>query len=113
MIGTGLARIVIWASLALAFLFHAEFARNLFVSVSFVSLLSVLALLLTDWSQVVASFAALVGGDTHHDAEETRKALGFDMGQVEKELMLLSNTKPGEGADALRRTIVRRLRGRS
>lgn len=112
MIGTGLARVALWASLCVAYLLHVAFVRNLYASVSFVALLSVVALLLTDWSQVAASYAALVGGDTHHDAEETRKAIGFDMDQVQRELSMLAAAKPGEAADALQRTILKRLGGK-
>lgn len=111
MIGTGLARVFAWAALCGLYFLGASFAVNLFASVKFVCVLSVLALLLTDWSQVVASFAALVGGDTHHDAERTREVIETDFAEIERQISLLAHCKPGPDADALVLSIRKRLRG--
>lgn len=75
MILTGLGRVVIWGSIALAYAFHAPLIVGWFRSVAFVSLLSILALLLTDWGQVAASFAQFTAAHAHHDAEEARKEI--------------------------------------
>lgn len=73
MIGSGLLRVAIWSVLLLFYLAHVAFARTLFASVAFVSVLSVLALILTDWGQVAASLAQLTAGDAHRDAEHVRR----------------------------------------
>lgn len=109
MIGTGLARVLAWAALCGLYFAGAHFAVALFASVKFVCVLSVLALLLTDWSQVVASFAALVGGDTHHDAEATRRVVTADQHEVEHLVAALAHMKPGPDSDELVQSIRRRL----
>ena len=101
MIASGLARVAVWGILIVAYLLHVDAVRSLYASVSFVALLSVLALLLTDWGQVAASLAQLTAGDAHHDAEATRRDLSLDVGEIEGDLYRLAKLQPGPEADRL------------
>lgn len=109
MIGSGLLRVAIWALLILLYLLHVKFARNLYASVSFVALLSVLALLLTDWGQVAASLAQLAAGDVHHDVNANRDALALDVEQLNADVARLAELQPGPEGDALATEIRERL----
>lgn len=72
MIVTGLARVVVWTTLLLLNFVGVPFVVKLFGSIAFVTDLSVVALMLTDWGQVAASLAQLTAGDAHHDIEANR-----------------------------------------
>jgi hypothetical protein len=109
MIGTGFTRVVVWTILLTLYLIHVTFARSLFASVSFVAVLSVLALMLTDWGQVAASLAQLSASDAHHDAEAGRRELGIDFSQVENDIALLAKLQPGPESDELVLSIRKRL----
>lgn len=111
MIGTGLARVAVWSLLLILYLAGVAFAINLFASVAFVAVLSVLALMLTDWGQVAASLAQLTAGDAHHDAEATRREVSIDFSQLEADVARLARLQPGPESDELVLSIRRRLRG--
>ena len=111
MIGTGLARVMLWTTLLTLNLVGVAFVVALFGSVSFVSDLSVLALMLTDWGQVAASLAQLTAGDAHHDAEATRRDLAFDVHEIEGDLYRLAKLTPGPEADELAAEIRAQLAG--
>ena len=101
MIGSGLFRVMVWTLLLVAYLAHITFARSLFASVSFVAVLSVLALMLTDWGQVAASLAQLSASDAHHDSEVARAAVTLDFHQIQDEIARLADMQPGPEATAL------------
>jgi hypothetical protein len=108
MVATGLVRVLVWFMLILLYAVGVPFARHLYASVAFVSLLSVGALLLTDWSQVAASLAQLTAGDSHHDVEVVREALNFDIAAVDRDLDRLAELV-GQPAHELADDIRRRL----
>jgi hypothetical protein len=108
MVATGLLRVLIWFLLILLYAVGVPFARHLYTSVAFVSLLSVGALLLTDWSQVAASLAQLTAGDSHHDVEFVRDALNVDFAQMDRDLDRLAELA-GRPAHELADDIRRRL----
>lgn len=109
MIATGLLRVVVWAALIVLYVIGIKSVRHLYAEVSFVTILSVLALLLTDWGQVAASLAQLTAGDAHHDAEATRTALEIDVPAIEADIARLADLQPGDEAHALAEAIRRRL----
>lgn len=74
MIATGLIRVLVWMSMLALYVSGDRTVRHLYAEVSFVTVLSVLALLLTDWGQVAASLAQLSASHAHEDAEAARKA---------------------------------------
>ncbi len=110
MIGTGLLRVAIWLLLILLYLAHVKFARNLYAEVSFVSLLSVLALLLTDWGQCAASLAQLSAEDAHADADAAHGLALKRTVAVEDDIAALADLEPGPAEQALAGTIRARLR---
>ncbi len=109
MIATGIVRVALWAVIAIAFAAGHPTIVHWFGSVRFVSLLSILALLLTDWGQVASSMAQLTAGDAHHDAEVGRLALAIDFKQLEVDIGQLAELQPGPEATALADAIRRRL----
>lgn len=109
MIGTALLRVAVWLGLMGLYAADVGFARHLFISVSFVALLSVLALALTDWGQAAASMAQLTAGDAHHDAEAARRETAVDFAQLEQDILRLAQLQPGPDADQLASTISARI----
>jgi len=109
MIGSGFTRVVIWTILLVLYLVHVAFARSLFASVAFVAVLSVLALMLTDWGQVAASLAQLSASDAHHDAEAGRREGQIDFAQIEGDIARLAKLQPGPESDELVLSIKKRL----
>ena len=109
MIGTGIFRVFIWTLLVITYLAHVAAVRSLYASVSFVALLSVLALLLTDWGQVAASLAQLSAAHGHHDAEATRREVGVDFDALETDIAHLALLQPGPESDELVTSIRKRL----
>lgn len=59
MAATALLRVVAWSLLILGYIIQVAFVVSWFDSVAFVSVLSALALLLTDWAQFAASSVGL------------------------------------------------------
>lgn len=112
MIGTGFARVVVWTLLLAFYLAHVAFAVNLFASVAFVAVLSVLALMLTDWGQCAASLAQLSAAHGHGDAEAARGEISFDARAIEEDIAKLAKLYPGPESDALVLSIRNRLRGK-
>jgi hypothetical protein len=102
MVVTGLARVLVWATMLALFYAGAPFMVTLFGSVKFVSALSVGALLLTDWGQVAASLAQLTAADVHH-------AVGLDFTQIETDIQRLADLHPGPEARALASQIQQHL----
>jgi len=111
MIGTGLARVLVWMILCGLYLARVPFAVELFKSVAFVALLSVLALALTDWGQVAASLAQLTAGDAHADAEHTRRAVTLDAEALRGDLAQLARMQPGPDAEAVAQRIEAQVLG--
>jgi hypothetical protein len=64
MLWTGILRVALWAALIILYLADVERIVALYDKVSFVAVLSVLALLLTDWSQCAASMAQLTAASS-------------------------------------------------
>lgn len=73
MVGTALVRVFLWSALCVLYFAGAGFVVSLFGSVKFVAILSVVALLLTDWGQMAASLAQLSASHAHEDAEAARR----------------------------------------
>ena len=100
MVRTAQIRVGIWLLMLIAYPFsHA--LQHLYSLTTFVTLLSVGALLLTDWGQYAASSAELAAGDAHHDAEATRSAVAVDYREVESDIARLAALQPGPEAAAL------------
>lgn len=109
MIGTGLFRVGVWTLLLIAYLLGMAFAHALFASVSFVAILSVLALMLTDWGQVAASLAQLTAGDAHGAAIAVHGQVTLDTEALEHDLAQLAELQPGPDAERLADEIRARL----
>lgn len=109
MIYTALARVLVWALITVAFIIGIGVVVGWFGSVKFVSLLSILALLLTDWGQYAASRAQLAAVDAHQDAEHNRRALSVDTAAIESDIARLARLQPCPEADALAESIARKL----
>lgn len=109
MIGTGLVRVCVWAAMLLLYVAGVAGVRHLYAQVAFVTILSVLALLLTDWGQVAASLAQLSAADAHHDSEATRSALAVDVVQLDSDIAQLAALQPGPDAQRLAAEIRARL----
>jgi hypothetical protein len=109
MIVTGLLRVFVWLVITVAFVFGVPFVQHWFGSVKFVSLLSILALVLTDWGQVAASLAQLTAGHAHQDAEHVRREQAVDFVALERDIASLAALEPGPDADALCAEIQARL----
>lgn len=109
MVATGLARVTMWIVLLALYGAGVPAIRSLYASVAFVSLLSVGALLLTDWGQVAASLAQLTAADAHHDAESARKEVQIDFVAIEKDVAKLAEMQPGPEGQKLAGAIRERL----
>jgi hypothetical protein len=112
MIVSGFLRVVVWTVLLLFYLAHVAFARTLFASVAFVAVLSVLALMLTDWGQVAASLAQFSASEAHHDAEAVRKEVSFDAATIEEDIARLAQLQPCKEADELAAQIRAQIAGK-
>ena len=111
MIASGLLRVTIWATMLVLYALNVAGVRHLYAQVSFVTILSVLALLLTDWGQVAASLAQFSAGAAHEDSEHTRYVLTLDMAELDMDLRHLADLQPGVEAHQLARRIGERLKG--
>lgn len=111
MIITGLSRVLIWLALIIMYLLGVRFTKSLFQSVAFVALISLYANAATDWGQVAASLAQLTAGDAHHDAEATRREVGFDVVAIESDLEKLAKLNPGPEAIKLSEEIKLQIMG--
>lgn len=72
MIRTAQARVAVWALMLAAYAAPFPAVKHLYGLTAFVTILSLLALLLTDWGQMAASKAQLAAANAHHDAEVAR-----------------------------------------
>lgn len=100
MVRTAQIRCAVWLAMLLAYPFsHA--LQHLYALTTFVTLLSVGALLLTDWGQYAASSAELAAGDAHHDAEAARQTVAIDSRALEEDIARLAELQPGPEAAAL------------
>lgn len=106
---TALARVGLWAVMMVAGVLPA--VRHSYEAVFFVTELSLLALLLTDWGQYAASSAELAAGDAHHDSEVTRRAVETDFSQIDSDIARLADLQPGPEAKRLASEIRQRLAG--
>jgi hypothetical protein len=113
MIATGLGRVAIWLSLIFLYSIGVAFAINLFKSVAFVALISMISLALTDWGQVAASLAQLTAGDAHHDIEATRLEASIDTASIERDLARLAQLEPGPEGERLAAEIRAQIAGTS
>ena len=110
MVRTAQIRVGIWLLMLIAYPFsHA--LQHLYSLTTFITLLSVGALLLTDWGQYAASSAELAAGDAHHDAEATRATLETDTAQLDGDIARLAALQPGPDAQKLATEIRQRITG--
>jgi hypothetical protein len=100
MTASALIRVVAWTLLILGYVLRVGFVVRWFDSVAFVSVLSALALLLTDWAQASAS---AVGLSMVERAEMQRKDIAADIDQL---LTMAEQEEAATGA----REIAERLR---
>ena len=107
---SGLFRVLCWTVIMLAFIAGVGFVVGWFASVKFVALLSILALILTDFGQVCASLAQLAAAHGHADSEATRKEVSIDYTQIERDIARLAQLTPGPECDELVLSIRKRLR---
>jgi hypothetical protein len=108
MVRTAQVRVAIWATLMIAGPFSHTLSRT-YSATTFVTYLSLGALLLTDWGQYAASSAELAAGDAHHDAEAARVAIGVDFHQLDGDIARLAALQPGPDAQKLAADIRGRL----
>ena len=106
MIVTALIRVFVWLTLTILYVCGVAFAVKLFKSVAFVALISMFALILTDWGQFAASMAQLTAGDAE---EAVRRDLGVDFDELEADLEKLAGLPPGSEALALAAEIRQKL----
>lgn len=99
MIRTAQVRVSVWAIMMMAY--SLPFSRHVYNAVGFVTELSLLALLLTDWGQMAASKSELAALDAHHDAEAGRVATRVDFRQLDLDVSRLAELQPGPDAEAL------------
>ncbi|MHB1950245.1 MAG: hypothetical protein ACYCQK_02070 [Acidiferrobacteraceae bacterium] len=111
MFTTAIARMTVWSSLIVLSLIGVTFFVHLFQQVFWVALLSLYANWATDLSTAAGSWAALVGGDAHHDAEAARVAVSFDFTAIEHDIARLAELQPGPQAKALADQIRAQLAG--
>lgn len=110
MVRTAQFRCAVWLLMLVAYPFsHA--LQHLYSLTTFVTLLSVGALMLTDWGQYAASSAELAAGDAHADSEHTRAALAVDVAQLDGDIAKLAGLQPGPEAQQLATEIRNRIGG--
>lgn len=100
MVRTAQARVAIWLTLMAAGPFSPVLAHT-YASTTFITYLSLGALLLTDWGQYAASSAELAAGEAHHDAEANRRALATSHAAIEADIARLAALSPGPEAQQL------------
>lgn len=111
MIATGISRVFLWLAVTVAYVAGSATVHQWFASVSFVALLSILALLLTDWGQVAASLAQLAGAEAHHDAEHNRVVIDRDYRAIERLIRRAAEEPPGTKAKTLAEQAIGQLKG--
>ena len=108
MVRTAQVRVAIWLFMMAAGPFSHALSRT-YSSTTFVTYLSLGALLLTDWGQYAASSAELAAGEAHHDAEATRSSVEVDFRQIDSDIARLADLQPGPQAKQLAEQIRQRL----
>jgi hypothetical protein len=82
MASTALIRVIVWLLLIFGYIFRVDFVVSWFDSVAFVSVLSAMALLLTDWAQFAASAVGLSVVERAQAAEEMRTDVAADIDRL-------------------------------
>jgi hypothetical protein len=105
MAASALVRCAAWAALIVGYVFRVKFVVSWFDSVAFVSVLSALALLLTDWAQFAASAVGLSVVERAEQAAEMREDVAADIDR-------LVEMAEAEEASSGAREVAERLRAR-
>lgn len=105
MAASALIRVAAWTLLILGYIVRVNFVVRWFDSVAFVSVLSALALLLTDWAQFAASCVGLSVVEKAETAAEMRADVAADIDQLVE-----MAEREESAADA--RVVAERLRSR-
>jgi hypothetical protein len=82
MASSALIRVCAWLLLIFGYIFRVDFVVSWFDSVAFVSVLSALALLLTDWAQFAASAVGLSVVQRAEEAVEMRTDVAADIDRL-------------------------------
>lgn len=82
MAASALIRVFVWAALIVGYIVGISRIEKWFDSVAFVSVLSALALLLTDWAQFAASAVGLSLVEKSEAAQATRAEVAADIDQL-------------------------------
>jgi membrane protein implicated in regulation of membrane protease activity len=82
MAGGAIIRVIAWTALIVGYIFRVGFVVTWFDSVAFVSVLSALALLLTDWAQFAASSVGLSVVERAEVAAGIREDVAQDIEQL-------------------------------
>ena len=82
MAASALIRVVVWIALIAGYIVGISRFVKWFDSVAFVSVLSALALLLTDWAQFAASAVGLSVVERSEQAAELREDIAADIDQL-------------------------------
>ena len=82
MAASAIVRVAAWALLIVGYVFRIKFVVRWFDSVAFVSVLSALALLLTDWAQFAASAVGLSVVQRADVAEAVRTDVAQDIDRL-------------------------------
>ena len=101
MMDTALVRVFAWTTIMVLFIAGQTTVVGWFASVRFVALLSILALILTDWGQYAASRAQLAASDAHGDVEHVRARMTLDTAAIETDIAKLAALQPGPEASLL------------
>ena len=109
MVVGGGARASFWLVLIVLALCGVGFIVNAFHEVFWVAILSLYANFATDLSTVAGSWASLVAGDAHHDAEASRRLIRTGVEEVDADIARLAELQPGPEASELAEQIRRRL----
>jgi hypothetical protein len=110
---TALIRVAAWMLLTILYVIGVAFAVKLFKSVAFVALISMFALILTDWGQFAASMAQLTAGDVHASVRDMHAAQDVNFDQIEADLVKLAELAPGPEAHALAQAIREQIENRT
>jgi len=82
MAASAIIRVIAWAALIIGYIAHVEFVQDWFESIAFVSVLSALALLLTDWAQFAASAVGLSVVERTESAAAVRASVAEDIDRL-------------------------------
>ena len=102
MAASAIVRVAAWTLLILGYIVHVKFVVKWFDSVAFVSVLSALALLLTDWAQFAASSVGL-------SVVEKAEAAAVSRAHVHEDIDRLVEMAEAEESAADARTVAERL----